>query len=726
MRKRQYIFYILLCFIFIGTVTFSVMSYYNTKSFVLESVERETDELLNNFTVEVNRFARERTADIESMADHIPYLIDRDEDVTAFLLSQTENVSHFAGLGFITPDGEVNAADGTRFPAQQGKSFEIALQGDIAFSDVYKSKIDPTQNVTAISVPVVDYDGTIIGVASGTVNLSNLISDLVEESNLPGTVFLLKDDDVLFASDEDISFEQTIPNSDEFLKKTADQPVGSWDDSQEKLRFIKYGSTWNDWVVVVDSKENEANKQIAQSFWLSTVLIISAMIITLIVFIYFNRLQRRERMQAEEDLLTGLGNRTRLEANIAKRIAIDPHAKATFYFIKLDRFTNFTERMGYYWSDELLFAVSKRLESIENKFNLYRVGDQEFIISKLHTSLEKQHEYALELVDQMAQPIYLEKRNNKVELTASIGVRSAIGTEDMNIVMQDVIYASRKADKQGGNQYVYVTEELSIESQEQRQLARELAYALNNEEFYLLYQPIYSCFHDRIDSFEALMRWRSPTLGVISPVKFIPLLEESDKIIEVGRWLIEHVSKQVLIWESEGYDNFTIALNVSTKQLRYDDFLSDVKQILVETGVNPKRLVFEVTESIVVQDIDQTYKVLKGLNELGIKTAIDDFGTGYSSLSVLKNLPFQYMKLDRAFVMEVLSDEGVSEAILRGLIEIANSLNLVTITEGVETLDQLKVLQRLGTDNIQGYYFSKPVVPEEAVVFLEDKGLVRG
>lgn len=725
MRKRQYIFYILISFIFIGTVTFSIMSYYNTKHFVLESVERETDELLNNFTAEVNRFTMERTADIELMADLLPYMIERGEDVTAFLLSQTERASHFKGLGFITPDGEVNTSDGQRFPVQQGESFERALQGEVSFSEVYTLNQDPTQNVTAISVPVIDHDGTIIGVVSGIVNLSDLVSDLVEESNLPGTVFLLKDDDVLFASNEDISFEQAIPNSDQFLRAIDDQSVGSWDDSQDKLRFIKYESTWNNWVVVIDSSTNKATKQVPQSFWLSTVLIISATIITLLVSLYFNRLLRRERQQGEKDLLTGLGNRTRLETNVAKRIALYPHAKATFYFIKLDRFTDFTERVGYYLSDELLFAVGKRLDSIQDKFNVYRMGDEEFVISTQLNSIEGQHEFAQELVDKMAQPISLGK-DNRVELTASVGVRSAVGTEDMNVVMQDVIFASREAGKRGGNQYVYVTEELSIESQHQRQLATELAYALENEEFYLLYQPIYSCFHDHIVSFEALMRWKSPTLGTISPVKFIPLLEESDKIIDVGRWLIYQVSEQVLIWESEGYDNFTVALNVSTKQLQDDSFLSDVKQMLSETGVNPNRLVFEVTESVVVQDIDQTYNILESLNELGIKTAIDDFGTGYSSLSILKNLPFQYMKLDRVFVMEVLSDDGVSEAILRSLIKIANSLDLVTITEGVETLDQLKVLRTLGTHRIQGYYFSKPLLPGEAITFLNAKGIVRG
>ncbi len=719
LRKWRMLLYVFLGLVFIGTIYFSIVNYTSTKKFVLQSVERNTEVLLHNFIADVDRFSLERTSDIELLAEHIPYVMEKDEDVTLFLLKQTEAMPNFVALSFITPDGMIQSADGNHFKVQQQGYFEKALKGDVVFSDVFRLNQDTSQNVTSIFVPVVNHDGETVGVLSGVVNLSDIVSELVEKSKLPGTVFLLKDDDVFFTSNEDVSFEETIPHSDQLLEHINGQKVGNWNDFEDELRFIKYETTWNDWVVVVDSISNQATDEIRWAFWQSTVLVVSGIVIIVIIYLYLIRLQRREELQAEEDLLTGLGNRARLESNIAKKISQNSEAIVTFYLIKIDRFSEVTELLGYDVSEQLLFDVSNRLNHVQKKINAYRVGDREFVITADYDSLERQKKFAAELVEQMAQPIHV-GQGKFVELTVSIGVRTADIKEDMNVIMQDALFASREATTQGGNQYVYFTDQLAQDSEYQRKLTNNLADALSNEEFYLVYQPIYSCAENRIVSFEALMRWKSPVLGEIGPGQFIPLLEESDKIIDAGRWLIREVAKQVVRWKRDGYKDFVVALNVSPKQLRYESFLADVKQILAETGVNPSNLVFEVTESIVVQDTDVAYEILKSLNELGIETAIDDFGTGYSSLSLLKTLPFQYMKLDRAFVMEVLSDGGKSEAILKGLIEIANSLNLTTITEGVETSEQLEILQKLGAHRIQGFYFSKPVVPEKAVTFLKD------
>lgn len=724
LKKRQFFIYILLTFMFIGTVFFAFTNYNNTKDYVLESVERETDELLSNFTAEVNRFSRERIAELKLMADHIPYLLKNNDSITQFLSQQNENMPYFTGLGFINPEGEIHAADGNHFPVQQEESFEHALNGEVTFSDVFTLKQDSSQKVTAISVPIIKGDGSVVGVVSGVVNLSNLIGELVQESNLAGHVFLLKDQEVLFASNKTGSFAQVIPNSEEFLNVIDNKHMGDWKDSQDNMRFIKYQHTWNDWVVVVDSISNKATDKITETFWVNLLLALTVVVIIFIMLIYLFRLEIREKRQANKDLLTGLGNRSQLETNVIKKRKLDPRKNVTFYFIKLDRFLDMTERMGFYVSDQVLYRISKKLNQLQRKLNVYRVGDDEFVITAEFNSIEKQHEFASDIVKVIEQPVVI-KKGETILLTPSIGVRTAPIKEDVSVVIQDAMYACHEAIKQGGNQYVYFTGQLAKESNQQRKLTSNLASALENDELYLLYQPIYSITDDRIVSFEALMRWKSPALGEIGPFYFIPLLEESDAIVEVGRWLIKEVAEQVLRWEKEEYDDFYVTLNVSTKQLQHGKFLADVKNILKETGVNPNRLVFEVTESIVAQNMDVAIEILETLNDLGIQTAIDDFGTGYSSLAILKKFPFQFMKLDREFVMEVLSDEGESEAILRGLIEIANSLKLTTITEGVETLDQLKVLQRLGAHRIQGYFFSKPILPEEAVLFLNKKNLLQ-
>ncbi|MGM8213704.1 bifunctional diguanylate cyclase/phosphodiesterase [Virgibacillus sp. W0430] len=716
MKKRHLLIYVLLGLVFIGTVYFAIVNYKSTKNFVLQSVERETDELLNGFVAEVERFSLERTLDIKLLANHIPYMIEKDEDITQFLSIQTESIPYFVGLSFITPEGIIKSLDGDHFKVQQRDYFEKALNGELVFSDVFSLNEDASQQVTAIFAPVENGNGETIGVLSGVVNLSDIVSELVEASNLPGTVFLLKDKDVLFNSNE-ASFEGTIPHSEQLLKRMDTQQAGSWADTENDFRFIKYKTTFNDWVVVVDSSSNDATDEIFWSLSFNLLLVIGALLIIFVVFFYLIRVQRREKLQAEQDLLTGLGNRVRLESNIEKKKDQAPEASVTFYLIKLDRFLEVTERLGYDVSDQLLYEVSNRLRGIQKKINVYRVGDEEFVITTEDESFHKQCEMAAEIVRKMEEPIPI-GRSTLLNITASVGVRTAEIKEGKNIIMQDVLFACHEAIKCGGNQFVYFTEQLADKSEQQRQLTNNLANALENEEFYLVYQPIYSISENRIVSFEALMRWKSPVLGEIRPAQFIPLLEENEKIVDAGRWLMKEVAKQVVRWEQAGYHDFSVTLNVSTKQLKYDGFLADVQQIIKETGVTPTKLVFEVTESIVVHDTSSAINILERLNELGIKTAIDDFGTGYSSLSLLKTLPFQYMKLDRAFVMEVVSDEGKSEAILRGLIEIANSLKLTTISEGIETFEQFEILEKLGAHRIQGYYFSKPVMPEKAVEFL--------
>ena len=724
MKKRRIVLiYSLLLLVFVGTSSFALFNYNGTKKYVLDSVERETDELLNNFTLEVNRYSMERIAELQLMADHIPYLIDKGEDVTLFLHNQNEIMSYFAGIGFITPEGEIRAADGTRFPAQQKESFERAITGEKMFSDVFALNQDPTQKVTAISVPVVNLDGTIIGVLSGVVNMSNIISELAEESNLPGAIFLLKDREVLFSSHNEENFEELIPSSEDFLDVVDENTKGSWNPAKEQMRFIKYQRTWNEWVVVVDSSTNPGTNEIIERLWQSILLVLSALVVIGIICFYLIQLERREKIQLKLDLLTGIGNRLLLEENLISKLRHEPKRVIALFFIKLDRFPDINDRLGYHNGDQMLFAISKKLKELPGKRTIYRVGNEDFVIKSYLETVEEQCQFATSISNVLELPVRI-GQEGPVGMTASIGVRASAVGDTMECMMQDVMYASHEASKNGGNQFVYFTEQLAKESERHRLFANNLDLALENGEFYLVYQPIYSVTMDRIVSFETLLRWNSPVLGEVGPADFIPLLEGNDSIVKVGRWLIREVALQIIRWEQEGYKDFSVTLNISIKQLQHDNFLSDVREILKETFVKPNKLVFEVTESIVVQDIEATTKILETLNYLGIKTAIDDFGTGYSSLSILKLLPFQYMKVDRAFVMEVLSDGGESQAILKGILEIANGLEMTTILEGVETIEQLLLLKEMGVHRIQGYYFSKPVAPEVAVEFLNKEKLL--
>ncbi|WLV24590.1 EAL domain-containing protein [Aciduricibacillus chroicocephali] len=724
MKKRQFLIYMLLGFVLVGIFCFAYYNYVSTKNFVLDSVERETNEILDNFSTEVNRFSMERVAEIELIAEHVPHLMEKNNDIISFLSQQNKNMPFFTALGFITPEGKIQAADGTSFPVQQKESFKLALAGKTVFSDVFTLKQDPSQRVAAISTPIFNSKGEVIGVLSGVVNMSNLIGELVEDSNLAGTVYLLKNGEVLFTSNKKEHFTKSIPDSKQLLSTMVKIQKGSWTDHQNPWRFITYQHAMNNWVVLVDSETNPATDEISETLKFSIWLVAGTVIAIALISIYLIRLRRKEHMQTKLDLLTGLGNRVLLESNLSSKLAHSPERRITLFFIKLNRFTDLTERLGYQMSDRILYAVGKRLMSQDGRINVYRVGNEDFVLTSYQSTIQEQQRYADELLRSLEQPLQVDK-NGPIWITVSIGIRSMSEYDCVNLVMQDAMFACHEAIKKGGNQIVRFTEQLAKDSEHQRLIANNLADALKNNEFYLLYQPIYSIKEDRIVSFETLMRWKSPVLGEVGPFHFIPLLEKSEAIIDVGRWLIREVAEQVLRWEKEGYDNFAVTLNVSIKQLQYEGFLSDVHAILGETGVRPERLIFEVTESIVAQNVKAAAQILQSLNEIGIKTAIDDFGTGYSSLSMLKSLPFQYMKVDRTFIIEVLNDNGESEAILLGLIEIANSLGLTTIMEGVETPEQLKILKQIGAKRIQGYLFSKPIPPEEAIKFLKKRNLLQ-
>ena len=231
----------------------------------------------------------------------------------------------------------------------------------------------------------------------------------------------------------------------------------------------------------------------------------------------------------------------------------------------------------------------------------------------------------------------------------------------------------------------------------------------------MVFQPIYNLSTKKITSYEALLRWDSPIIGQVSPVEFIPLLEESDLIIPVGRWILRKVTAQMKQWEEEGHEDFQVAINISVKQMMHPDFLYEVKSIIHETNISPQRLVFEITETVAVQNIELATQILTELNNLGVKTALDDFGTGYSSLSILKLLPIQQVKVDRSFIVEMEQDGEKSLVILQGVLDIVNNLGMSTIMEGVETLDQLELLREMGAHKVQGYLISRPVVAELAI-----------
>ncbi|MGB2991412.1 MAG: EAL domain-containing protein [Paenisporosarcina sp.] len=711
MSVRQLQAYILLTIILLTVVTLTIFNYKSTKSFILETVQKETKALLENFTDETNKFSNERVAELELIAEYIEFL-ESDEEIIRFLGQQREKMPFFASLGFITPEGEVLAGDGTRFPVNQIESFESALQGEKAFSDLFPYFQDSTQLVTAIRIPVIKNNQT-IGVLSGVVNMGNILGALSKESNLPGTLFLLKENQLVFST-SDSELEKIGPQATSVLEEIQQNKQGSILIDEKTAHYVMYQRTSGDWTVVVDSFTNRMKNQIASLFWRNTLIVVFAVLVLCGILFYLRLNEKREENLLKRDLLTNLPNRFMLEENLTKDL--NPHSfkKFTLFFINLDRFKEINERNGYQLGDRVLFETSRKIQMFAGRHELYRVGGDEFVLLVPFDSEEEIRTIAVNLVKLMESPIELSSFES-VWVTLSVGIRKSSLGDWSDLMMQDATFAVQEAKKQGGNRYIYFSQELANQNERVRLIANNVVHALANQEYFMVFQPIYNLSTKKITSYEALLRWDSPIIGQVSPVEFIPLLEESDLIIPVGRWILRKVTAQMKQWEEEGYEDFQVAINISVKQMMHPDFLYEVKSIIHETNISPQRLVFEITETVAVQNIELATQILTELNNLGVKTALDDFGTGYSSLSILKLLPIQQVKVDRSFIVEMEQDGEKSLVILQGVLDIVNNLGMSTIMEGVETLDQLELLREMGAHKVQGYLISRPVVAELAI-----------
>lgn len=719
MSNRQLQAYLLLVIILLTVVTLTIFNYKTSKDFVLETVKKENHVLLDNFTDETNRFSNERVAELELIADYIA-LIQTEKEIVPFLKKQREKMPFFASLGFITPKGEVLAGDGSRFKVNQQESFDRALQGELVFSELFPFYQDSTQLVSAIRIPV-SKDGKIIGVLSGVVNMGNIVGAIAADSNLPGTLFLIRENQVVFSTPNQ-DFDTVVPNGSRVLSKINETEQGTILIDENKAHYVMYQRTGGDWTVVVDTYKEKTSQQISSIFWRNTLIVVLAIMILCGILYYLKRNEQREENMLKRDLLTNLPNRVMLEERLTKELNPQNFKKFALFFINLDRFKEINERNGYQLGDRVLFETSRKIQSFAPRNELYRVGGDEFVLLVPAHSEEELRSLGLGLVKLMEVPMEL-SATESMWVTFSVGIRKSQLGDWPDLMMQDATYAVQEAKKQGGNRFVFFSQELANQNERVRLIANNVVHALANQEFFMVYQPVYDLSTKTIKSYEALLRWKSPTIGQVSPAEFIPLLEESDLIIPVGKWILRQVTSQLNRWEVEGHNDFHLAVNISVKQMMHPDFLHDVKMIIQEADISAHRLIFEITETIAVQNSELANQILTELNNLGVKTALDDFGTGYSSLSILKTLPIQQVKVDRSFIMKIELDDDKSLVILQGILDIARNLGMTTVMEGVETNEQLDLLKKMGAQKIQGFLISQAVVAELAINLKNQKWL---
>jgi diguanylate cyclase (GGDEF)-like protein len=383
-------------------------------------------------------------------------------------------------------------------------------------------------------------------------------------------------------------------------------------------------------------------------------------------------------------------------------------------YLDLDRFKRVNDTIGHALGDRVLQGIAERLTAIVRQADtVARVGGDEFTILLPEISrLQDAVEVADRALDGLRRPLSIEQR--ELQTTTSMGIAVFPNdAEEADTLLRNAAIAMYRAKEQGRDNYQLYTPAMNASVADPLALESELRSALEREEFVVFYQPQVSTADWQIVGVEALVRWRHPERGLVPPADFIPMAEESGLILPLGEWVLRTACAQARAWQEAGLPPTRVAVNVSGRQFQLRTLVDVVGQVLVETGLDPRCLQLEITESVAVEDVDFTSRMLGELREMGIQVSIDDFGSGHSSLNYLKRLPIDGVKIDQSFVRDLATDPN-DAAIVGSVVAMAHELNLKVVAEGVETQQQLAFLKDRRCDVVQGTLFSEPV-PADAI-----------
>ncbi|MEE4155108.1 MAG: EAL domain-containing protein [Erythrobacter sp.] len=416
---------------------------------------------------------------------------------------------------------------------------------------------------------------------------------------------------------------------------------------------------------------------------------------------------------ARFDTLTSLPNRLQLTEALgeALRYAEQWRTRCALLMVDLDRFKAVNDSLGHMTGDKLLAQVSSRLQALMDENAICgRLGGDEFaIVIRDASNADLIRNFARRVIDTLSEPYQVEQHT--LYVGASVG--SAVGPRDGKSVeelMRNADLALYRAKDVGGGEHCRFEPMLHASAEERRKLEVSLRKALGREEMVLHYQPVVNARSENIVSFEALVRWNSSEHGFVSPGKFIPLAEDTRLIVPIGKWVLRQACREAREWP----EHIKVNVNVSPEQLLEPDFHKEVIDALAESGLRPERLEIEVTESVFLRDASVARNALEQVLALGCTVALDDFGTGYSSLGYLRKLRFSTIKVDRSFVQGAAQGSNESLAIINAVVAMANSLEMTTTAEGVETAEEVELIRNLGCDKIQGFYFGRPMTNDEA------------
>jgi len=426
-------------------------------------------------------------------------------------------------------------------------------------------------------------------------------------------------------------------------------------------------------------------------------------------------LEEQVRYLAYYDALTGLANRSLLQDRLAKALAGARRRgeKVALLFLDIDRFKTINDSLGHSVGDLLLKEVAERLKNwAREQDTVARLGGDEFVV--VLTGI-KDVAGAAVAADRLMKTMSTEfmVQGHSLSATCSLGISVFPDHgRDGEALIKNADAAMYCAKENGRNNFQFFSQEMNSRAVERLTLESSLRLAIESKELFLVYQPQWDVATGKITGAEALLRWQHPRLGLVPPDKFIPIAENSGLIMPIGEWVLKTACAQARRWQDEGLPPLPVAVNVSAVQFRQESFPALIRRVLHETGLPAQYLELELTEGLLLSSADVTLSVLQELNEMGVNLSIDDFGTGYSSLSYLKHLPVYKLKIDRSFVRDITVDPD-DAAITGTIISMAKSLNLKVIAEGVENAEQMLFLREHDCDEVQGYYFSRPLAVDD-------------
>ena len=577
--------------------------------------------------------------------------------------------------------------------------------------------------------------GTFAGIVFTSVDASYFVSGYeVAQFGQHGVLGILGTDGVFrtrrsgetITSGELADYALLVPDSDEVEDQEVRLLTNSWDQVKRYTLATKLYDVPLAVILGLSEEEQLAASAQLRQLYLQRAAGASIIILMLaaVMFSLSRQLQRsRQRIMDEQfthakqvehlayhDSLTGLPNRSLFSELLRQGIAESKRYDRRFalLFLDLDRFKIINDTLGHDVGDELLIEVAKRLsDTLRETDTVARLGGDEFVVLLPEMNDEKQlSEVARKILSTVGEPFHLSGQD--LRITVSIGISAfPLDGEDEQTLVKNADIAMYHAKEGGKNNFSFYSEELNTDSLERLALESSLRLALEREEFTLFYQEKYNLSSKEVTGAEALLRWKHPTLGLVLPMQFLPLAEETGLIIPIGKWVIETACRQAIDWLEQGLPPRCISVNLTARQFSDAHLIGDIARILQTTGLDPVQLELEISENILLSDFDKNIEVLTRIKALGVRIAIDNFGTSYTSLSTLEQFQFDSLKIDGSVIRDV-TKEPENRHLTEAIISVGRAMAVTIVAEGVETQEQAEFLLASSCDQVQGFYYDKP------------------